>query len=359
MAENIKYVLFVLPNLNAGGAERVTLNFIRQLDPKVFNVSLVVFDKTEDLLSLLPSHVNLIDLETQKASRSLLSLYKLIKIHKPDYVYGSHSRVAVLLALISVVHKTFKFIARVPSMPSLEREQAYTKPVLAKLYAWAFQRADVVLAQTPEMKVDVVAEYNVEAGKVRVASNPLDTVFIDEKLKGVESPFDDDEINIVASGRHSREKGFDILVEAFANVIELVPSAKLTIIGRESDQTSELNGLIKKHSLLNSVTLAGFTDNPYQYYRYCDVFALSSRREGYPNALLENYYLNTPLVSTKCVPVVERLVNDGVNGYAVSAGANSAELSNAIVNASGLKRNDIANKRMQSFDLNEFLLSDN
>ncbi|KZZ48361.1 hypothetical protein A3758_13870 [Oleiphilus sp. HI0118] len=352
-------VLFLLPNLAAGGAERVTLNFIRQLDPKAFDVSLVVFDKTNDLLSLVPSHVKLIDLKTQKASRSLFSLYKVIKELKPDYVYSSHSRVAVLIALIGSVNKSFKFVARVPSMPSLEREQAYTKPTQAKFYAWAFRGADLVLAQTPEMKVDVVAEYNVEVGKVIVASNPLDTVFIDEKLKGVESPFDDDELNIVASGRHSREKGFDVLIEAFANVIESIPNAKLAIIGRESDQTSELNDLINKHSLQNSVTLSGFTDNPYQYYQYCDVFVLSSRWEGYPNALLENHYLNTPLVTTKCVPVVERLVNDGVNGFAVASEANARTLSNAIVNASGLKRNGINNERMESFDLNEFLISEN
>lgn len=349
-------IVFVLPNLNAGGAERVTLNFIRQLDSEAFDVFLVLFDQTEDLFSLVPAHVKLIDLKTQKANRSLFSLYKLIKKLKPDYVYSSHFRVAVLIAAISAVNESFKFIARAPNMPSLEREQGYTKPIFAKLYAWAFRHADVVLAQTPEMKVDLVAEYDVEAGKVIVASNPLDTLFIDEKLKGVESPFDDDEINIVASGRHSRQKGFDVLIEAFANVIESIPNAKLTIIGREGGQTSELNRLLNKHSLQNSVTLAGFTGNPYQYYQYCDVFVLSSRWEGYPNALLENHYLNTPLVSTKCVPVVERLVNDGVNGFTVASETHSKALSGAIVKAISIHRKDIDNPLLESANFNDLLV---
>nr|WP_231878877.1 glycosyltransferase [Oleiphilus sp. HI0125] len=350
--------MFVLPNLSAGGAERVTLNFIRQLEPSSYKVDLVVFDKTPDLLSLVPSIAELTDLKTFKASRSLFRLYKTIRRLKPDFVYSSHSRVAVLLALIKLVDGNFRFIARVPSMPSLEREQGYTKPVTAKLYAWAFKCADAVLAQTVEMKDDVAAEYGVKAEKIMVASNPLDTRFINEKLKGVNSPFRSDEINIVASGRHSREKGFDILLEAFASVVSNIPNAKLTVLGREGEQTSVLTGLVEKYSLQNSVTFTGFTDNPYLYYQYCDVFVLSSRWEGYPNALLENYYLNTPLVATQCVPVVARLVKNEVNGFAVPNDPQPASLSDYIIKALSLKRNDIKNELVASFDFNKLLESE-
>lgn len=350
-----KIVMFVLPNLNGGGAERVTINFIRQLSPNTYDIKLVVFDKTNDLLSLLPLHVELIDLKTRKASLSLFGLYMTVNSLKPDVVYCSHSRVATLLAVIKILNKNFQLVSRVPSMPSLERQQAYTKLIFAKLYAWAFRRADNVLAQTSEMKEDVATSYGVINEKITVACNPLDKGYIRDKLNGVYSPFVSGTLNVVASGRHSKEKGFDILLHAFAKVIKDKPDIKLTIIGREDTQTSELRELIKKYSLEQSVALVGFCDNPYLYYQYCDVFVLSSRREGYPNALLENYYLNTPLVATRCVPVVSRLVKDKLNGFTVSSEPHSMILAEAIVKAIGLKRGEIRNYPVDIFDFNRYL----
>ena len=84
---------------------------------------------------------------------------------------------------------------------------------------------------------------------------------------------------------------------------------------------------------------------------------LSSRWEGYPNALLENYYLNTPLVATRCVPVVERLVKEGVNGLAVSPEPGAQDLAEAIFRTANLDRRNVRNEPLEYFDFNEFLIA--
>ena len=48
---------------------------------------------------------------------------------------------------------------------------------------------------------------------------------------------------------------------------------------------------------------------------HCDVFVLPSRMEGFPNVLLEAMCLNKPVVATTCLPVIQQIVKDGVNGY--------------------------------------------
>jgi glycosyltransferase involved in cell wall biosynthesis len=54
--------------------------------------------------------------------------------------------------------------------------------------------------------------------------------------------------------------------------------------------------------------------NPYPYYKFCDLFVLSSRWEGLPNVILELIHFNKPIVSTDCVPVIKRIIgpNNGV-----------------------------------------------
>ncbi len=101
--------------------------------------------------------------------------------------------------------------------------------------------------------------------------------------------------------------------------------------------------LIGRLGLHDYVALKGFIENPYIYYADCDLFILSSRREGFPNVLLENYYLNTPIVATMCVPIVEKLIVNGSNGY-TCATDNEFDLSEKILKCLALKRCEILNK---------------
>lgn len=311
----MKKVLFILPLLNSGGAERVAINYIRQINDNEYNIKLVVFKKTDDLLPLMPNNVALIDLKTNSTKFSFMPLMKVIKDFKPNIVFTTHSRISTLLMFVKLFVPKFKHIARMQSMPSLEKKNNEYGFLKRTLYSFGFKSADLVIAQTKAMKDDAVDTFNINEKKIEVLPNPLDKFYINQMIKDELSIFSNKDINAVASGRIRFERGFDILLKSVFKIVQEFPNFKLYILG---DDRGDLGKLKKQRDELNlndHVIFEGFQRNPYKYYKNCDLFVLSSRWEGFPNAMIENYYLNTPIVATKCVPVISELVVDGVNGY--------------------------------------------
>lgn len=311
-----KSIVFVLPNLDSGGVEKVAINYLKQLAKDKYNVILIVFNKTNDLLSLIPNSVNLIDLKTNSTKYSLIKLIKLFNKLKPDVVYTGHSRVAVLVQFSKLFTGRFKHLARMQSMPSLEKKYKKYGLIQRVLYKIAFQRADVVLAETQDMKDDAINSFSIKECKVKVMHNPLDKFLIEKSIiSSYPLANTSNEIVAIASGRLCKDKDYDTLIKATIKVLELYPHFKLYILGRDDGEENTLQNLILKNNLQQVVVLKGFQSNPYKYYSSSSLFILSSRREGFPNVLIENYYLNTPIVATKCVPIISELINDGINGY--------------------------------------------
>jgi glycosyltransferase involved in cell wall biosynthesis len=338
-----KKILFILPNLNGGGAERVAITYLRQLDIAKYDVTLAVFDKTHELFGFVPKGVKLVDLHTIKTIKSFLSLIKLIRRMKPEVVYTSHSRVATLLMLVKPFTLKFWHLARMQSTPSLEKKYGEYGAITSWLYAAGFKSADIVAAETDEMRLDAIETFGIPAPRITVMHNPVDRSYIDECANSNGSPFPDEQVVAVASGRISKEKGFDILLRALPEIIKHRPDFHLYILGGGGVDLPEIVALIDNLDIGNFVKLVGFQDNPYRYYANCDLFILSSRREGFPNALIENYYFNTPIVATRCVPIIQQMINEGENGYLCDV--NDSEcLAEKTLSCILLKRENIRNQ---------------
>jgi glycosyltransferase involved in cell wall biosynthesis len=335
-------VLFILPNLNSGGAERVSINYLRQLNSNKYEITLLVFNKTADLFQLIPEGVSFVDIGTNSTSKSIWPLLKVISKISPDIVYTSHSRVAALLMVIKPFVKRFKHIARMQGTPSLDIKNKEYGNISKWLFSTGFKSANLVIAQTAEMKIDAINVFGITENKIHVLNNPIDKAFIDQQKDVSASPFNEHQIAAVASGRLRAEKGFDVLLRALPPVILRYPQFKLYILGDDRGALDDIENLIVKLQLQEHVILDGFKVNPYVYYQNCDLFILSSRWEGFPNVLLENYYLNTPIVTTLCVPIVQQLIENGINGFTCSVD-NDVELSECIIKCIDLKRMNINN----------------
>ena len=212
-------ILFILPNLNSGGAERVAVNYLRQLDLNKYAVTLLVFKKTEDLLHLIPKNVELIDITTNSTYKSWWPLLNKVKEISPDVVYSTHSRVATLLMAIKPLVNRFYHIARMQGTPSLDMKYKQYGKFSQLLFSLGFNSADVVIAQTEEMKADAIKCFFIADKKINVLNNPIDASYID-KCTGYPSPFDSSKITAVVSGRLRTEKGFDTLIKSLPKVIK-------------------------------------------------------------------------------------------------------------------------------------------
>ena len=110
-----------------------------------------------------------------------------------------------------------------------------------------------------------------------------------------------------------------MLIDAFIEVCKTRIDVDLYIVG---DNTlgggtiyHDITQKAKDNGLEDIVHCVGYKDNPYIYLKNADCFVLSSRWEGLPNVLIEALYLGTPVASFKCIPVIERIVDHGVNGF--------------------------------------------
>jgi glycosyltransferase involved in cell wall biosynthesis len=121
---------------------------------------------------------------------------------------------------------------------------------------------------------------------------------------------------IGAVGRLSEEKAFDVLIRAVAPLIQNDPSIQLMIVG-EGSERPQLEALVRELRLTERVKLPGWRSDVRDIYEAMDLFALSSRREGLPNVLLEAMALEVPVAATN-VNGIPRLIRDGVEGRLVS-----------------------------------------
>src|SRR5690606_10233331 len=162
--------------------------------------------------------------------------------------------------------------------------------------------------------------------------------------------------NIVEQGSLDDIKRFNLLKEAIhILVLKGMTDIKLYINGdnRESgiDYKKYLFELIHQKALTGYVNLLGFKSNPYPYLLRCDGFVLSSRKEGFPNVVLEALVLNRPCLVTNCVDF-KGIIDDGVNGLIVEKNS-ASELARGIevLREKALKGRDM---KFENFDYNKW-----
>jgi glycosyltransferase involved in cell wall biosynthesis len=171
-------------------------------------------------------------------------------------------------------------------------------PVYTRLfYQVLYRRADRVLCQSAAMAEDLAEEFGIDRRRLAVVPNPVDAEAIRASAYAEESLWEGPGPHLLAVGRLSREKGFDLLLEALVTIRAEFSSADLVIVGTGAEEV-RLKAERSRLGLDEAVRFAGYRDCPWSYFGGATVFVLSSRHEGMPNALLEAAAAGLPLVAT-------------------------------------------------------------
>ena len=170
-----------------------------------------------------------------------------------------------------------------------------------------YNEADLVTANSSGV-LDSMRGY-VDCGKLAFVPNPL-TTSPGQQDCDVTGPF----ILIVA--RLHPQKAHDILLPAFARLVDELPDWRLVIVGG-GESEEELWALSESLKLGDRVVWAGPVSDPFPYYRNASMFVLPSRHEGMPNALMEALSCGLPTVVSDASPGPLELVVDGHNGLVV------------------------------------------
>lgn len=123
---------------------------------------------------------------------------------------------------------------------------------------------------------------------------------------------------ILAMGRLSREKGFDLLLEAWSVAMPRLPEWSLRIVG-DGQMRGELVRQASRLGIEDRVAFAPFSDDPFSLYSSCGIFVLSSRFEGLPFVLIEAMTCGTACISFDCPNGPREVIRNGVNGLLVPA----------------------------------------
>lgn len=144
-----------------------------------------------------------------------------------------------------------------------------------------------------------------------------------------------------AVGRLVEQKGFDLLIEAYAQAKAMHSDLPELVIVGIGEDLEKLTALRDKLDLTNVVHFFGYTTNPYYIIRNAEAFILSSRHEGMPTALIEAMHLNTPVIAFDCPTGPAELIIDSENGFLVEAN-HIGKLAQAIVDYQKLQSLDIS-----------------
>ena len=123
---------------------------------------------------------------------------------------------------------------------------------------------------------------------------------------------------ILAVGRLTKAKDYPTLLRAFA-LISKKKKVRLVILG-EGEERKSLKNLVRGLDISENIAFLGFQKNPYKYMQKANIFVLSSKREGFPNVLVEAMACGVSVVSTDCQSGPNEIIKNGENGVLVPVG---------------------------------------
>ena len=307
----MKKILFFINTLHGGGAEKVLVDLVNNMDPEKYRITVQTLIDAGAHKNVLKDHIHYkAILKNAKLSKWVIKLmpaklvYNLFVKDKYDYevafLEGYPTRV-----IAKSTDKNAKRIAwlhtdlfRFP-----DSENAFTGYFTEKA---AYQKFDRIVCVSNSVKESLIKKYDIAGSKISTVYNVVDDEQIRLKADQAESVIErPDGPLIVSVGRLIAQKGYDRLLRIHKSLMDDGLQHTLWIVG-EGEKRPELEAYIQENNLQN-VLLLGFQNNPYVYMAKADLFVSSSVAEGFSTVITESVVLGVPVLSTNtagaCEPV--------------------------------------------------------
>lgn len=332
-------IFIYIGSLTDGGAERVTVSLAEYLAVNDCSVILATmygiendFFQTSRRIKRLSLNLAFKNKGLKKITENIKrisALRKVIKSENPDIVLGMMNCNAVMCIIASLGLNT-KIIASERNHPEFQELPAVWF-FLRKIF---YRFADMHVVQTKG-----IAEWlklNTGAKNISIIPNSVKWPIPSSKKENNElkpENYGKNKKIILAVGSLCPQKGFDLLIKAFAEIKNIPEEYILVIVGSEKAEVKntreELDRLVEEFKLTEKVFFTGKISNIGEWYQKAEIFVLSSRFEGFPNVLLEAMASGCPSVAFNCKTGPYEIIDDGKNGILLENG-NISELSGAI-----------------------------
>jgi len=307
-----KKIIFIIPSLTSGGAERVVTTLANELIQD-FDVKIIQLYKSQPFYKInkgikldhCRENFNP-NLSTFKSITNhffmIRNIYKIIK-QDSDITIGFTTTSNIYTVIASRLLKKPCIISE-RNNPNYSISNNYWNFIRKKVYPFA----DKIIVQTEEIKkyyLNTIKSY-----RLKIIANPIDPQL---------AKFRNDSVNqkeniILNVGRLNHQKNQELLIKAFCNIPHT--DWKLLIVG-EGDQREFYQNIINELNEQENIQLVGRINTIHEEYTKANIFAFTSNYEGFPNALIEAMYFGLPCISTDCPTGPSELIDDNKNGFLI------------------------------------------
>ena len=276
-------IAMVLPDLRGGGAERVALRLAQEFARRGHPVDFVLKNATGALLEEAAQSARIIDLGAAKLRNVVMPLTRYLRT-----------------VMAVVAHRLARSRARLVLSDHNTLSRAYAAKgrlhmrLLGATVAWFYPRADALVAVSRGVADDLAALSGVARDRWSVIYNPIGAPAV---ASGDEAPapqWRNGAKRILAVGSLTRQKNFTLLVEAFARLAQQ-RDAQLTILGT-GPLRDDIAAAAARLGVADRLSLPGFVERPWVYFRTADLYVMSSDHEGLPMVLIEALHYGLTIV---------------------------------------------------------------
>ena len=353
----MKSVLFVINTLGRAGAETALISLLRKFDPEKYEIDLYVMLGQGDLIHRVPDYVHLLNTEFDDSdvlgkkgrnhiTRFLLKnvfhrgaiirnipytitnwihMVKKGRVHPDKLMWKTISDSAprfektydLAVAYLEggsayYVSRYVKAKKKVCFIHTFYEESGYS----AKLDQGAYNAFDKIFAVSDDSRDSFLGEYPEYADKTEIFHNIVDRESALEKAEETGGFMDDfSGKRLLTVARLNYQKALDVSIRAMRILLDKGYDVRWYVIG-EGEERPYLESLIKELHLENDFLLLGMKENPFPYFRQCDIYVQSSRFEGLSITVQEAQFCGCAIVASDCAG--NRLaINDRDNGLLV------------------------------------------
>lgn len=316
-------ILFLIHDLSHGGAEKVLVNLVNNMDKTKFDITVMtLFDIGVNKQYLKDNiHYKYCFKRLFPGNSYIMKLCTPSQLHKffikeeydieVAYLEGPCSRVISgcnnsNTKLVSWIHteQRSEDIACISFRNKKEANKCYNK-------------FDKIVCVSEDVKNDFKCLFN-QVNSIDVLYNTNETKDIVKKSNEqiYDILFDPNSLKLIGVGKLLKTKGFDRLAKIVCKLINNGYNIQLFILG-VGPLKEELEQYIKNNNLTDRIFLLGYDANPYKYMSKCDLFICSSFKEGFSTATTESLIVGTPVLTVNVSGMKEMLGENNEYGVVV------------------------------------------
>lgn len=295
-------ILFLIPDISGGGAEKVLCNLVNNMDQSEFDITVQTINDcdSEKYLSHGIHYKSIIKCKS-KLGRKIFS-YWFRFCAEMKWAYNLFIKDDYDIEVAYLETSPTKLIAQSTNKKAAKIAWVHCdvikKGLCGEKIHSQYRQFNIIICVSQDCRNSFQKIFP-DIKNIDVLYNVIDDKEIEDKITRSPLTWNDDTFHIVTVGRLSWEKGCDRIIEVASLLKEEGYSFMWHIVG-DGPEKEKLEDLVKENNLSNNIVFEGFTDNPYSYMKNADLIAIPSRTEALSTVAIESLILGKMVVTTPC-----------------------------------------------------------